>query len=71
MILVPTDPSGPPTVVRYLKTARLHVSLRDGDVEGRIYVPWLELEYGEVTSSQYGQGEQVPVSQIGEFLPLG
>lgn len=42
----------PPEVVRYLKSASLNVRLQGTEEEGKIYVPYLIVDYGELTREE-------------------
>ena len=54
-----------PSVLQYLKTSKLYVNLQDETNEGKIYPPYMELEYDTLSVDQYGTEAKVQVGTTG------
>ncbi len=48
-------------MIRYLKSSKMYITLRDGDNDGAFYPPYLKLEYDTVSLDQYGTPDEVEV----------
>ncbi|XP_074646221.1 meckelin-like isoform X2 [Tubulanus polymorphus] len=49
-------------LLRYAKNINMYVQLQDGSKDGQIFPPYIQIEYGELKSNQYGTGATVQAS---------
>ena len=47
--------------VRYAKEITIHVALQEDTGDGRIYPPYIEIDYGVATLDDYDTGSSLPV----------